>query len=91
MNRGAVFVIAPARHGDTPMAVSALKKSAADFIEKPFGDKEIVASIGQRLERDRKSHASRQQITDVPPPGELTGRDYLFGTIILILENSQNG
>ena len=40
-------------HGDVPMAVSALKKGAVDFIEKPFGDKDMLRLVGQCLELDR--------------------------------------
>ena len=32
-------------HGDVPMAVSALKKGAVDFIEKPFNDRDMLTSI----------------------------------------------
>lgn len=48
-------------HGDVPMAVSALKKGAADFIEKPFNDKEIAALVEQCLERDRAQRAERER------------------------------
>lgn len=46
-------------HGDVPMAVSALKKGAVDFIEKPFGDRDMLALIeeslaGERLGRERR-------------------------------------
>jgi FixJ family two-component response regulator len=40
-------------HGDVPMAVSALKKGAVDFIEKPFGDKDMLRLVAQCLELDR--------------------------------------
>ena len=48
-------------HGDVPMAVSALKKGAVDFIEKPFNDKELLRVIGQCLERERATRAQRQR------------------------------
>jgi FixJ family two-component response regulator len=48
-------------HGDIPMAVGALKKGAADFIEKPFNDQEIAALVAQCLERDRAQHAERER------------------------------
>jgi FixJ family two-component response regulator len=48
-------------HGDVPMAVSALKKGAVDFIEKPFNDKELLRVIGQCLERERATRQQRQR------------------------------
>jgi two-component system response regulator DctR len=36
-------------HGDVPMAVSALKKGALDFVEKPFNDNELVDKIVEAL------------------------------------------
>jgi two-component system response regulator DctR len=39
-------------HGDVPMAVSALKKGAFDFVEKPFNDNELVDRVLQALELD---------------------------------------
>ncbi len=48
-------------HGDVPMAVSALKKGAVDFIEKPFGDKDMLRLIEQCLELDRNNREKNQQ------------------------------
>ncbi len=39
-------------HGDVPMAVAALKGGAADFIEKPFSDNEIVDLVENCLRAD---------------------------------------
>ena len=36
-------------HGDVPMAVSAVKKGAVDFIEKPFNDRDFLALIGNAV------------------------------------------
>jgi FixJ family two-component response regulator len=52
-------------HGDVPMAVSALKKGAADFIEKPFNDKEILRLIEQCLAIDREQSGRRRHNADI--------------------------
>lgn len=48
-------------HGDVPMAVAALKKGAADFIEKPFNDKDMLRLIEQCLNLDREGRERRRQ------------------------------
>lgn len=51
-------------HGDVPMAVSALKNGAVDFIEKPFNDQDMVNLIHTALAEDRKHHDSRMLEAD---------------------------
>jgi len=51
-------------HGDVPMAVSALKKGAVDFIEKPFGDQDMLRLIEQCLEQERNSRSKRKLEAD---------------------------
>ena len=48
-------------HGDVPMAVSALKKGAADFIEKPFNDQDMLGLIESCLKQDRAAAAKRAE------------------------------
>jgi FixJ family two-component response regulator len=49
-------------HGDVPMAVRALKKGAADFIEKPVDEQRLVLAVLDALRRDaqRQTHPARQ-------------------------------
>jgi FixJ family two-component response regulator len=48
-------------HGDVPMAVSALKKGAADFIEKPFNDQDMLRLIESCMQQDRTAAAKRAE------------------------------
>jgi FixJ family two-component response regulator len=51
-----VFVTA---HGDVRTAVTALKEGAVDFIEKPFGYREAVATVQKAFERDAEDRQRR--------------------------------
>lgn len=48
-------------HGDIPMAVNAMRMGAADFIEKPFSDNQLVDRVTVCLEKDRDRQ--REQTT----------------------------
>ena len=52
-------------HGDVPMAVSAVKKGAVDFIEKPFGDRDMLTLIEQCLAAERENRGKRQLEAEV--------------------------
>lgn len=52
-------------HGDIAMAVMAIKTGAFDFIEKPFDDERLIASIGSAVEcgaRERIRHSERAEL-----------------------------
>ncbi len=46
-------------HGDVPLAVTALKRGAFDFVEKPFNDNALVDRV---LEAMRSGEARRQEL-----------------------------
>lgn len=46
-------------HGDLPLAVNALKQGAADFIEKPFNDNDLVDRVLEVLRNYQASQAER--------------------------------
>src|SRR3546814_18575241 len=49
-----VFVTA---HGDVPLAVEAMRKGAANFLEKPFGEDALVDAIRAALATARNNRA----------------------------------
>lgn len=64
-----VFVISG--QGDIPMAVSAIKLGAFDFIEKPFNANEVVASVREGLARASRHQADHTVAVAVFPGSHL--------------------
>lgn len=63
-------------HGDVPTAVNAIKSGAVDFIQKPFGYRDMLAIIQKALQRDAELCKERALRTRVAARlGALTERE----------------
>jgi len=64
-------------HGDVAMAVRAMKAGAVDFIEKPFNDDALLASIRNALDYGEKQRARQFQRAEIAARlAELTPREH---------------
>ncbi len=71
-------------HGDVPMAVSALKNGAYDFVEKPFNDNDLVDLVVKALELDARNQAEiATRDTVAQRLSKLTGREKEVMELIL--------
>jgi len=52
-------------HGNIPMSVQAMKKGAADFLTKPFDDKELLQAVEKAIEKNRKAKAERAELEEI--------------------------
>jgi two-component system response regulator FixJ len=52
-------------HGDVPMAVTAMKSGAADFLQKPFRDQDLIDRIEKALARDGERRKGRAELDEI--------------------------
>ncbi len=79
-----VPVIVITGHGDIPLAVEAMKIGAADFLEKPFDDEVLIASVNAALrqkEGEAKRHGERAEIESRLAALSNRERDVLGGLV----------
>ena len=78
-------------HGDIPMAVQAMRNGAADFIQKPFRDQDLIDCIHKALGSARTVHAAQENIGDLRQQYEtLTSREReVFERVASGLANKQ--
>lgn len=52
-------------HGDVPMAVKAIQYGAADFIQKPFRDQDLLDRINKAIDQDGSNRAQLLETRDI--------------------------
>lgn len=57
----AVPIIFITGHGDVPIAVQAMKQGAVEFLQKPFNDEDLLASIRKAFKRDIEDRCQHKQ------------------------------
>jgi FixJ family two-component response regulator len=75
--RGAFLpVIFITGHGDVPMAVEAMKNGAFDFLQKPFGQHDLLECVARALKADREAREALLLIEELRRRyGTLTPRE----------------
>lgn len=78
-------------HGDVPLAVSALKRGAFDFVEKPFNDNELVDRIVAAVRHDEAQRRRLETEASVAARlAELTPRERQVMECVLAGDYNKN-
>jgi two-component system response regulator FixJ len=83
-------VIVITAHGDTPMAVGALKAGACDFIEKPYDDQHLIDSVRHALDRGARLWRDHERLSKARAGYEsLTAREREVMALVVAGESSK--
>jgi RNA polymerase sigma factor (sigma-70 family) len=52
-------------HGDLAHARAALKSGAVDFLEKPYEEADLLAAVGEAMERDTRESAAQTHVAEI--------------------------
>jgi len=52
-------------HGTVPISVRAMKAGAVDFLQKPFEDQELLDSIHQSIEQNKRAKLEQHEIKEI--------------------------
>ena len=77
-------------HGDVSLAVKAMQAGASDFIEKPFGHEELVASIKRALEHPHSGLEQERRMDAAAHLDGLTTRQRQILSLVLAGHPSKN-
>jgi len=83
-------VIIITAHGDTPMAVGALKAGACDFVEKPYDDQYLIDTVRHAIERGTRLWRAHERVTKARADYEsLTPREREVMALVVAGESSK--
>jgi FixJ family two-component response regulator len=52
-------------HGTVPMSVQAMKAGAVDFLQKPFGDTDLLDAVSRAIEKDRQAKRNQKELKNL--------------------------
>jgi len=83
-------VIIITAHGDTPMAVGALKAGACDFIEKPYDDQYLIDTVRHAIERGTRLWRDHERVAKARADYDtLTAREREVMAMVVAGESSK--